>query len=32
MNPQLDQEVRGLELLKEFGGLLMKGYKPEWED
>ena len=32
VNPQLDQEVRGLDLLKQFGGLLLKGYKPEWEE
>ena len=31
VNPMLDQEVRGLDQLKQFGGLLMKGYKPEWE-
>ena len=31
VNPQLDQEVRGIELLKQFGGLLFNGYKPEWE-
>ena len=32
VNPQLDQEVRGIELLKQFGGLLFDGYKPEWEN
>mgnify|MGYP000141131101 FL=1 len=31
VNPQLDQEVRGIELLKQFGGLLFNGYVPEWE-
>jgi len=27
----LDNEVRGVPLLKEFGELLFKGYVPEWE-
>ena len=31
VNPQLDNEVRGLELLKAFGKLLFEGYVPEWE-
>lgn len=31
VNPQLDQEVRGLDLLKQFGELLLSGYTPEWE-
>lgn len=31
VNPQLDQEVRGVELLKHFGDLLFHGYVPEWE-
>ena len=30
-NPQLDEEVRGVELLKQFGSLLFDGYTPEWE-
>jgi arsenite-transporting ATPase len=29
--PQLDNEVRGMDLLKEFGGLLFNHYVPEWE-
>lgn len=28
VNPQLNQEVRGLDLLKQFGGLLFNGYDP----
>ena len=32
VNPQLDQEVRGLDLLKHFGTLLIEGYTPEWAD
>jgi len=28
----LDAEVRGLDSLKEFGGLLFDGYTPEWEN
>lgn len=31
INPQLDNEVRGIESLKEFGKLLFEGYTPEWE-
>ena len=31
INPHLDNEVRGLDSLREFGGLLFKGYKPEWQ-
>lgn len=31
VNPQLDEEVRGVELLKQFGTLLFEGYTPEWE-
>ena len=31
INPQLDNEVRGVESLKAFGKLLFEGYKPEWE-
>ena len=31
INPQLDEEVRGVELLRAFGKLLFEGYKPEWE-
>ena len=31
INPQLDDEVRGMESLKHFGTLLFNGYKPEWE-
>ena len=31
INPQLDNEVRGIESLKVFGEMLFKGYKPEWE-
>jgi hypothetical protein len=29
INPQLDEEVRGLEKLKEYGKLLFEGYKHE---
>jgi len=28
INPQLDEEVRGIEKLKEYGTLLFKGYVP----
>jgi len=31
VNPQLDEEVRGIELLKSFGTLLFEGYTPDWE-
>ena len=31
VNPQLDQEVRGIDLLKQFGDLLIKGYTPSWQ-
>ena len=31
INPQLDEEVRGIELLKSFGKLLFEGYTPEWQ-
>lgn len=31
INPQLDDEVRGIESLKVFGNMLFDGYKPEWE-
>ncbi len=31
VNPQLDEEVRGISRLREFGGLLFNGYVPEWE-
>jgi len=27
----LDQEVRGMDSLKNFGSLLFDGYTPEWE-
>lgn len=30
-NPQLDNEVRGIDSLKHFGSMLFNGYKPEWE-
>jgi arsenite/tail-anchored protein-transporting ATPase len=30
-NPQLDNEVRGVDDLKAFGTLLFEGYKPDWE-
>ena len=30
VNPQLDNEVRGLDCLKHFGKLLFEGYTPEW--
>jgi hypothetical protein len=29
VNPQLDEEVRGLDRLREFGKLLFEGYKHE---
>lgn len=28
----LDAEVRGIDNLKMFGGLLFNGYTPEWEE
>jgi hypothetical protein len=28
VNPQLDEEVRGIELLKKFGSMLFGGYTP----
>uniref|UniRef100_A0A7S3CKA2 ArsA/GET3 Anion-transporting ATPase-like domain-containing protein n=1 Tax=Strombidium rassoulzadegani TaxID=1082188 RepID=A0A7S3CKA2_9SPIT len=31
VNPQLDEEVRGINKLKEFGSLLFNGYTPEWQ-
>lgn len=31
INPQLDDEVRGMDSLKVFGDMLFNGYKPEWE-
>lgn len=31
INPQLDDEVRGIESLKMFGQLLFNGYTPEWQ-
>ena len=31
VNPQLDNEVRGVDNLKLFGGMLFNGYTPEWE-
>lgn len=31
VNPQLDDEVRGLDSLRRFGDLLFNGYTPEWE-
>ena len=31
VNPQLDEEVRGHELLSNFGNLLFNGYTPEWQ-
>ena len=30
INPQLDDEVRGIESLKVFGNMLFDGYTPEW--
>lgn len=30
INPMLDNEVRGIKSLEEFGGLLFNGYTPEW--
>ena len=31
VNPQLDDEVRGIASLKRFGKLLFEGYVPEWK-
>lgn len=31
VNPQLDNEVRGVESLRLFGGMLFNGYTPEWQ-
>lgn len=31
INPQLDNEVRGIDSLVNFGDLLFNGYHPEWE-
>ena len=31
VNPQLDNEVRGVDNLRLFGGMLFNGYTPEWE-
>ena len=31
INPQLDDEVRGMDSLQVFGGMLFEGYVPEWE-
>lgn len=31
MNPQLDNEVRGMDNLRYFGKLLFGGYTPEWQ-
>jgi len=31
VNPMLDSEVRGIDNLKMFGGLLFNGFTPEWE-
>ncbi len=31
VNPQLDNEVRGLDNLRLFGKLLFEGYTPEWQ-
>ena len=30
VNPQLDNEVRGMDNLRYFGSLLFNGYTPEW--
>lgn len=30
VNPQLDEEVRGMDLLRNFGVMLFNGYTPEW--
>lgn len=31
VNPQLDNEVRGMDNLRHFGKLLFEGYTPEWQ-
>ena len=31
VNPQLDNEVRGMDCLRHFGKLLFEGYTPEWQ-
>ena len=31
VNPQLDNEVRGMDNLRHFGKLLFEGFTPEWE-
>lgn len=31
INPQLDNEVRGMDNLRHFGKLLFEGYTPEWQ-
>ena len=31
VNPMLDNEVRGIECLKEYAALLVDGFVPEWE-
>ena len=31
VNPQLDNEVRGMDNLRHFGQLLFHGYTPEWQ-
>ena len=31
VNPQLDNEVRGMDNLRHFGKLLFTGYTPEWD-
>ena len=30
VNPQLDDEVRGVDNLRVFGNMLFNGYEPEW--
>lgn len=31
VNPQLDEEVRGVQLLQQFSTMLVNGYQPDWE-
>ena len=31
VNPQLDNEVRGMDNLRHFGDLIFRGYTPEWQ-